>query len=60
MGNPLHILFDNWSFIEFTGNVVSSSAYQLHSSFVRLMIWLCALEPWQKGMMDIDATAQQP
>ncbi|MNY33706.1 hypothetical protein D3C86_1679950 [compost metagenome] len=57
MINTLYFLLDDRAFVQIAGNVVSGGADQFYTTFVRLVIWLCALETGQQRVVNVDGLA---
>src|SRR5580704_1227623 len=49
-----HFLFDDWTFIQIHGHVVTRGPDQLHSPQESLMVRLCSDEGGEKRVMNID------
>ena len=54
MGHATHILLDDRTLIQFTGDVVGGGADNFYAALFRLMIGLGADEGRQKGVVDVD------
>jgi len=54
-----HVLLDDGTLIEVSGDVVSGRTNELDPTLVSLVVGLGALEPWQERVVDIDHASRE-
>ena len=57
--DPMHLLFNDWAFIQIAGDEMGGRPNQFHTAVVGLVIWLGSLEPREEGMVDVDHTTTE-
>jgi hypothetical protein len=60
VADAYHFLFDDWPFVEVTGDEVGSRTNEFHTARIGLVIRPSPLETREKRMMNVDRSATKP